>query len=204
MPHRTVAARRTDSQPLFRGSARRAPDGALLPVRWVRPAAPRASARRRCPLRAASALGRWRCRWSTPLHRRVAIRHLAAGIGRRESRFLRSLGAWSCARCWAVPAARAGASRQVTTVWRRGRTRSTGICSADPAAWPNAALAAPAIRPGTRLAEPELIDPDSHAELDGVGARAERYRGELAGGRWALPAGPSSTPHPPPQEDASP
>jgi hypothetical protein len=125
---RTVAARRTDPQPLIGGSGRRAPDGARLRRRRVRPAAPRASARRRCPLRAARAFGRWRCRWSSPLLL-VALLRVVAGIGRRASRFRPSRGGWSCARCSVVRVARAAASRRAMTVSRCGRTRSSATCS---------------------------------------------------------------------------
>jgi hypothetical protein len=68
------------------------------------------------------------------------------------------------------------------------------LAGADPAAWPNAALAARALRlAGSDSAPPELTEPDVYAELDGVGARAARSRTELANGRWALPAGPDTT-----------
>ena len=94
MPHRTLAARRTDPQPLFRGSGRRVPDGALLP-RAVGSASCAASVRSPAlPVRVARALGRWRCRWSTPLLL-VARLRAGAGIGRRASRFRPSPAAWS-------------------------------------------------------------------------------------------------------------
>ena len=43
-----------------------------------------------------------------------------------------------------------------------------------------------------------LIEPDRFEELDGIGARATRYRAELARGRWQLPH--SSSTHPNPKE----
>ena len=78
------------------------------------------------------------------------------------------------------------------------------LAGGDPAAWPNAALALdhlPALR-AARVSGPQLIDRDSYAELDGVGARATRYRAELARGDWQLPPRQTATPDPPtnPQE----
>jgi hypothetical protein len=35
--------------------------------------------------------------------------------------------------------------------------------------------------------QPRLLEPDRFAELDGLGARAARYRDELRRGRWELP-----------------
>jgi len=98
---------------------------------------------------------------------------------------------------------RAGAPRWESAEQRRVRVRDELLLArADPAAWPNAAFAKQALRRGGRQTiEPELIGPDSHAELDGVGARAERYRAELANGRWALSAGPDLTTTPHQQED---
>jgi len=99
---------------------------------------------------------------------------------------------------------RTGAPRWESAEQRRMRVRDELLLAgADPAVWPNASLATQALRPGRRCtAEPVLIGPDPLAELDGVGARAMRYRAELAAGRWALPARPESSTHP--QEDASP
>jgi len=85
------------------------------------------------------------------------------------------------------------AFRTRTSSWetaeqRRVRLRDQLLLDgADPAAWPNAALATE--RGAHRADEPELTGPDPHAELDGLGARATRYRTELAAGRWAVPAG---------------
>jgi hypothetical protein len=71
---------------------------------------------------------------------------------------------------------------------RRQRVRDALLLAGrDPAAWPNAALA---IEHAPELAgtpAPRLLEPDRFAELDGVGARAARYRAELARGRWQLP-----------------
>jgi hypothetical protein len=97
---------------------------------------------------------------------------------------------------------RTGAPRWESPEQRRVRVRDELLLAgADPTRWPNAALAAraPGLR-GRHTVAPELTGPDTHAELDGVGARAARYRAELASGRWALPAGPDST-APQPQED---
>jgi hypothetical protein len=100
---------------------------------------------------------------------------------------------------------RTGASRWESGEQRRTRVRDELLLAgADPAAWPNAALATQALELGTRrTAAPELIGPDTHPELDGVGARAQRYRAELTAGRWALSAGRDPTTQPHPQEDAS-
>ena len=45
----------------------------------------------------------------------------------------------------------------------------------------------PALR--DRAAAPQLVGRDRCEELDGIGARADRYRAELARGRWQLHAG---------------
>jgi hypothetical protein len=98
---------------------------------------------------------------------------------------------------------RTGWPRWESTEQRRVRVRDELLLAgANPAEWPNAALAMHVLgRGGRQTAGLELIGPDPHAELDGVGARAERYRAELAIGRWALPAGPDLTTPPHPQED---
>jgi hypothetical protein len=60
----------------------------------------------------------------------------------------------------------------------------------DPVAWPNAELARrwlPAPRLGAD--EPQLVGRDTFAALDGISARADRYRAELDNGRWWLPPG---------------
>jgi hypothetical protein len=98
---------------------------------------------------------------------------------------------------------RTRAARWESADQRRVRVRDELLLAgADPAAWPNAALAmrAPELA-GRHAAAPELIGPDTHPELDGVGARAARYRAELANGRWTLPAGPDLTTTPQQQED---
>ena len=74
------------------------------------------------------------------------------------------------------------------------------LAGGDPAAWPNAELALehiPALR-AARASDPQLVDRDRYAELDGVGARAARYRTELARGDWQLPPHWTATPDPPP------
>jgi hypothetical protein len=93
--------------------------------------------------------------------------------------------------------------RWETPEQRRVRVRDELLLAgANPAEWPNASLATQALgRGGRHTVAPALIGPDPHAELDGVGARAERYRAELANGRWALPAGLVLTTPPHPQED---
>ena len=52
----------------------------------------------------------------------------------------------------------------------------------DPAAWPNAELALAALP----IAQLALLGRDRCEELDGIGARAARYRNELDRGRWRL------------------
>jgi len=69
---------------------------------------------------------------------------------------------------------------------RRVRVRDQVLLAGgDPARWPNAELAL------AHLAgldtSPRLVEPDRCEELDGVGARAARYRTELAAGRWQAP-----------------
>jgi hypothetical protein len=85
---------------------------------------------------------------------------------------------------------RVSAARWETAEHRRRRVRDAVLLAGgDPAGWPNAELAASHIaelRAG-RDREPVLVEPDTFAELDGVGARAARYRAELADGRWQLP-----------------
>ena len=85
---------------------------------------------------------------------------------------------------------RTGRPRWETAEQRRSRVRNELLLAGgDPAAWPNAALAATTLaRQAPRGTEPELLGADPHAELDGIGARAARYRAEQRAGRWALPA----------------
>lgn len=67
---------------------------------------------------------------------------------------------------------------------RRRRVRDTVLLiGRDPAAWPNAELALETLPIVPRV---ELVGPDRCEELDGVGARAARYRNELKRGRWRL------------------
>ena len=77
-----------------------------------------------------------------------------------------------------------------TAEQRRERVRDLVLLAGgDPAAWPNAELAVrhhPALR-ATTAPEPVLVDRDRVEELDGVGARARRYREQLAAGAWRLP-----------------
>jgi hypothetical protein len=78
--------------------------------------------------------------------------------------------------------------RWETTEQRRQRVRRAVLAAGcDPAGWPNAALASDWLPTSPdRPRAPELIEPDDHAALDGVGARAHRYRSELDAGRWDL------------------
>jgi hypothetical protein len=98
---------------------------------------------------------------------------------------------------------RTGRPRWESAEQRRVRVRDELLLAgANPAEWPNASLATQALgRVGRHTIAPALIGPDPHAGLDGVGARAERYRAELANGRWALPVGPDVTTPPHKQED---
>jgi len=97
---------------------------------------------------------------------------------------------------------RTGAARWETAEHRRARVRDQLLLDgADPAAWPNAALAAEHV--AHHVPEPELLGPDPHAELDGIGARASRYRAELISGRWAVPAGDLIEPTHSRQEESS-
>jgi hypothetical protein len=57
------------------------------------------------------------------------------------------------------------------------------LLDGDPAAWPNAALALAALP----IAHLELLDCDPCEELDGIGARAARYRAELRRDLWRRP-----------------
>jgi hypothetical protein len=78
---------------------------------------------------------------------------------------------------------------------RRCRVRDAVLLlGCDPAAWPNAALALAhlPITPGADAVR--LTDPDPCEELDGIGARAARYRAELERGRWQLPTRPTDSP----------
>ena len=86
---------------------------------------------------------------------------------------------------------------------RRQRVRDAVLFAGrNPAAWPNAALALEhlPIEPGAD--QVRLLDDDRCEELDGIGARATRYRAELARGRWQLPDHQTSPAarHPDPEE----
>jgi hypothetical protein len=79
--------------------------------------------------------------------------------------------------------------RSETAELRRRRVRDAVLLAgADPAAWPNAELALRHL-PELRGApdSPTLLGRDRLEELDGNGARATRYRAELARGLWRLP-----------------
>ncbi len=76
-------------------------------------------------------------------------------------------------------------ARVETPEQRRERVRDAVLLAGgNPADWPNAELARHHL-PG-RQPEPALTGRDRFGELDGYGARAARYRDELARGAWAL------------------
>ncbi len=91
--------------------------------------------------------------------------------------------------------------RLETAEQRRARVRDVVLLAGgNPAGWPNAELALdhiPALR-AARASDPQLVDRDGYAELDGVGARAARFRAELTRGHWRLPPHWTTTPNPPP------
>jgi hypothetical protein len=98
--------------------------------------------------------------------------------------------------------------RWETAELRRRRVRDALLHAGDdPAAWPNSELAErhhPQLR-RQFAARPALVGTESFSELDGVAARARRYRAELASGRWRLDAGwRSSMSTPDPQEVQTP
>ena len=83
-----------------------------------------------------------------------------------------------------------------TAEQRRVRVRDRVLLDgADPAAWPNAALAA--ARGVQRADEPELTGPDPHAELDGIGARprATATNSPVAAGPSSRPSSHRPTPN---------
>jgi hypothetical protein len=86
---------------------------------------------------------------------------------------------------------RAAAARWETAEQRRRRVRDAVLAAgANPVAWPNAELARRWLTsPPLGADEPQLVGRDTFAALDGVDARAERYRAELDNGRWQLPPG---------------
>ena len=80
------------------------------------------------------------------------------------------------------------APRVETAEARRCRVRDAVLLGGrDPAAWPNAALALAHLAIAPAADEVRLLEPDRFEELDGIGARATRYRAELARGHWQLP-----------------
>jgi hypothetical protein len=81
--------------------------------------------------------------------------------------------------------------RWETPEQRRQRVRDAVLAAAaDPVAWPNAELARRWLTaPRRGAAEPQLVGRDTFAALDGIGARAKRYRAERDHGRWGLPPG---------------
>ena len=84
---------------------------------------------------------------------------------------------------------RRAAPSQETAEQRRRRVRDAVLLGGgDPAAWPNAELALGQLH-HDRMPDPRVVGPNPCAELDGVGARAQRYRHELETGRWTLAAG---------------
>jgi hypothetical protein len=89
--------------------------------------------------------------------------------------------------------------RLETAEQRRHRVRDAVLLAGgNPAAWPNAGLALdhiPTLR-AARPGNPQLVDRDSYAELDGFGARAARYRAELTCGHWRLPPHWTTPPDP--------
>jgi hypothetical protein len=87
---------------------------------------------------------------------------------------------------------RRATARWETSEQRRRRVRDAVLLAgANPAAWPNAELARQWL--SGDHAEPALIERDRCDELDGRGARAARYRAELARDVWLLP--PSESVH---------
>ena len=71
---------------------------------------------------------------------------------------------------------------------RRLRVRDAVLLlDRDPAAWPNALLALKHLPISPGADEVRLLDADPYEELDGIGARAARYRNELERGRWNRP-----------------
>ena len=91
--------------------------------------------------------------------------------------------------------------RLETAEQRRQRVRDAVLLAGgNPAGWPNADLALEhilALR-SARADEPRLVDRDRYSELDGVGARAQRYRTELTRGDWQLPPDCTTTADQPP------
>ena len=83
---------------------------------------------------------------------------------------------------------RQGPPRIESAEARRQRVRDAVLLAGrNPAAWPNAALALAHLPIAPGADQVRLLDADRCEELDGIGARATRYRAELARGRWQLP-----------------
>jgi hypothetical protein len=96
---------------------------------------------------------------------------------------------------------RRSAALQETAEQRRRRVRDALLLSGgDPASWPNADLALDHLPQLSVMSATRIVGPTECSELDGVGARAARYRRELETGRWTLPAGWTAQPLNP-QED---
>ena len=77
--------------------------------------------------------------------------------------------------------------RAETAEGRRSRVRDAVLLAGgNPATWPNAELA---LRHAPGIARPplRLMESDRYEELDGIGARANRYRDQLKRGVWRLP-----------------
>ena len=82
---------------------------------------------------------------------------------------------------------RAGSRSRRPSLRRRRVRDAVLLLGRDPAAWPNAALALAHLPITPGAGEVRLLDEDPCEELDGIGARAARYRAELDRGRWRLP-----------------
>jgi hypothetical protein len=121
--------------------------------------------------------------------RAVALEHDPARLDRARAR--------AAARITVQPVPwafwRQGPPRIETAEQRRQRVRDAVLLAGgDPAAWPNAALALAHLPIAPAADEVRLLDEDRCEELDGLGARATRYRAELARGRWQLSDDPAS------------
>ncbi|RKQ92956.1 hypothetical protein C8N24_2813 [Solirubrobacter pauli] len=94
---------------------------------------------------------------------------------------------------------RLAAPRFETAEGRRTRVRDAVLLAeGDPSAWPNAELALKHLA-ALSVHDVRLLEPDRCEELDGVGARATRYRDQLARGTWALPPSRFNRKEEPPQ-----
>jgi hypothetical protein len=82
---------------------------------------------------------------------------------------------------------RTSAPRIETAEGRRRRVRDALlVAGANPGDWPNAELAIAHHAASRDTAQPRLLEPERCEELDGLAARAIRYRAELAAGRWQI------------------